>query len=54
LDMDCIIRSHRCFPSWFTTPPLIPSYPICYPCQGSMCFIHPLVQLVVNPSDITV
>ncbi len=25
-----------------TTPPLIPSYSICYPCRGSMCFAHPL------------
>ncbi len=36
LDMDCIIGYHQCFPSWFTMPLLIPSYPICIPCQGSM------------------
>jgi hypothetical protein len=37
-----IIRYHRCFPPWFTTSPLIPSYSICYPCRGSTCFARPL------------
>ncbi len=41
LDMDCIIRYRQCFPFWFTTPSLIPSYSICSLCRGSTCFAHP-------------
>ncbi len=52
LDMDYIIRYHQCFSSYFTTPLIIPSYSICSSCQGSTCFVHPLAQLVVEPSEI--
>jgi hypothetical protein len=54
LDMDCIIKYHRFFPSWFTMPPLIPSYHICSLYRSSICLHIPLAQLVVNPFDITV
>jgi hypothetical protein len=41
LDMDCIIRYHWCFSSWFATPLLISSYSICFLCQSLTCLVHP-------------